>query len=137
MAYTVDRIADLQDQVKQRVKEIKVDAQKAQFMKFIKVLETHRALFVPVREEGGITGEERLRDHLANLYGNINGFEGRPSKTHLDRKEALRKDIQKATDAAEACIKKDKVELNAILEKAGMKVLLPMERTTWNAQQKK
>jgi hypothetical protein len=106
-------------------------------MKFAKALETHRALFVPVREEGGITGEERLRDHLANLYGNINGFEGPPSKTHMDREEALRKDIQKATDDAETCIKKDIIELNAILEKAGMKVLLPMERSTWNTQQKK
>ncbi|MBU4307358.1 MAG: hypothetical protein L6428_03525 [Candidatus Aminicenantes bacterium] len=137
MAYTVDRIADLQDQAKQRGNEIKVDAQKAKFVKFVKALETNRALFVPVREEGGITGEERLRDYLASLYGSINGFEGRPSKTNLDRKEALRKDIQKATDDAELRIKKDLVELNAILEKAGMKALLPMERSTWNDKQKK
>jgi hypothetical protein len=137
MAYTVDRIADLQEQVTQRIKEMKADAQKAKFVKFERALETRRALFVPVREEGGITGEERLRDHLANLYGNINGFEGRPSKTHLDRKEALRKDIQKATADAEGCIKKDMAGLNVMLEKAGMKVLLPLERSTWDAQQKK
>jgi hypothetical protein len=137
MAYTVERIADLQDQVKQRGSEIKVAAQKAKFVKFGKALETLRALFVPVREEGGITGEERLREYLASLYGNINGFEGRPSKTHMDRKEALRKDIQKATDDVEARIKKDRVVLNAILEKAGMKMLLPLERSAWNVQQKK
>ena len=138
MAYTVDRIADLQDQAKQRGSEIKADAQKAKFTKFVKALETLRANFsCPCVKKV----ESRVRNvcasHLASLYGNINGFEGRPSKTHLDRKEALRKDIQKATDDAEARIKKDVVELNAILEKAGMKALQPMERTTWNAQQKK
>ena len=36
-----------------------------------------------------ITGEERLREYLGGLYGDVNGFEGRPTDEQIARSETL------------------------------------------------
>ena len=36
-----------------------------------------------------ITGEERLREYLGDLYGDVNGYEGRPTDQQLVRAAAL------------------------------------------------
>ena len=36
-----------------------------------------------------ITGEERLRENLTDLYGNVTFYEGRPSQTQIERADAL------------------------------------------------
>ena len=49
-----------------------------------------------------ITGEERLRENLADLYGDVNGYDGRPTQTQIDRTEAIAKelaDIERDYDA--------------------------------------
>src|SRR5262249_38330587 len=43
---------------------------------------------VATKEGGAITGEERIREHLDQLYGALNGWEGRPGKYQLDRIDA-------------------------------------------------
>jgi hypothetical protein len=48
-----------------------------------------RRKIVATKEGGAITGEERLRENLADLYGNVNGYEGRPAQTQLDRADAI------------------------------------------------
>jgi photosystem II stability/assembly factor-like uncharacterized protein len=39
--------------------------------------------------DGYISGDEKLREHLGTLYGNVLGYEGRPSRSQLDRLAAL------------------------------------------------
>jgi len=36
-----------------------------------------------------ITGEERLREFLGGLYGDVNGYEGRPTDQQAARADAL------------------------------------------------
>lgn len=56
-------------------------------------LEEAKKLVVATKEGGDITGEERIREHLSNVYGAINGWEGRPARYQLDRVEALRREL--------------------------------------------
>ncbi len=61
-----------------------------------------RKKIVATKEGGAITGEERLREHLAELYGSVAGYEGRPSATQVARTDAIRQemaDVSKAFDA--------------------------------------
>ena len=39
-----------------------------------------RRKIVATKEGGAITGEERLRENLADLYGNVISYEGRPAQ---------------------------------------------------------
>ncbi len=56
-----------------------------------------RRKIVATKEGGAITGEERLREFLADLYGTVVGYEGRPSKTQMERAEALTRELSDVT----------------------------------------
>src|SRR5438552_16013835 len=61
-----------------------------------------RKKIVATKEGGAITGEERLRENLADLYGNVNSYEGRPSQTQIERADAIARelgDVVKSFDA--------------------------------------
>ena len=52
-----------------------------------------RKKIVATKEGGAITGEERLREFLADLYGSVVRYEGRPSQTQVERTEALKREL--------------------------------------------
>ena len=41
-----------------------------------------------------ITGEERIREHLGQLYGAINGYEGRPTDYQAARADSLAHELE-------------------------------------------
>ncbi|MFN2601845.1 MAG: sialidase [Gemmatimonadaceae bacterium] len=52
-----------------------------------------RKKIVATKEGGMITGEERFRENLADLYGSVNGYDGRPTQMEIDRTEAIAKEL--------------------------------------------
>ena len=40
-----------------------------------------------------ITGEERLREYLGGLYGDVNQFDGRPTDEQIARSESLSREL--------------------------------------------
>jgi hypothetical protein len=53
-----------------------------------------RSRIVATKEGGMITGEERLREFLAELYGDVNSYEGRPTDSQAARGEALGHELE-------------------------------------------
>jgi hypothetical protein len=53
-----------------------------------------RSKIVATKEGGAITGEERLREFLAGLYGDVNGYEGRPTNSQTARADALSRELE-------------------------------------------
>jgi hypothetical protein len=41
-----------------------------------------------------ITGEERLREYLGGLYGDVNGYDGRPTASQVARADALSRELE-------------------------------------------
>jgi photosystem II stability/assembly factor-like uncharacterized protein len=70
-------------------------------------LEEAKKQIVATKEGGDITGEERIREHLANVYGAINGWEGRPAKYQLERIEVLRRELGDVAKELDAIVAKD------------------------------
>jgi hypothetical protein len=62
---------------------------------------------VATTEGGAITGEQRIREHLDEIYGTLNGWEGRPAKYQLDRIEVLRRELGDVEKTVEAIVTKD------------------------------
>ncbi len=87
-----------------------------------------------MKEVEGITGEERLREKLSDLYGAVVNYRGRPSKSQFDRLEALRKDIAAATKKFEDLLAAELPGLNQGLAKAGSPDLAPLDRAAWEAR---
>jgi len=74
-----------------------------------------RRKIVATKEGGAITGEERLREFLSNLYGDVVGYEGRPSQTQMDRADSLARELADVVKSFDDWSVKELPGLNAAL----------------------
>jgi len=56
-------------------------------------VDTLRRKIVATKEGGAITGEERLREFTAGLYGDLINYEGRPSAMQVARADSLAREL--------------------------------------------
>jgi hypothetical protein len=70
-------------------------------------LEAARKQIVATTEGGAITGEERIREHLDQLYGALDRWEGRPARYKLDRIDVLRRELGDVEKTVDAIVSKD------------------------------
>ena len=97
MTYLVDSITDLRDQARARAAKLPDRSRTAKRLTaYADSLEQFRGTLVSTSEAGWLSGEERLREKLGNLYGGINSYTGRPTKSQLDRLGVLRDQLEKA-----------------------------------------
>jgi hypothetical protein len=78
-----------------------------------------RKKIVATKEGGAITGEQRLREHMDDLYGEILGYEGRPGNYMIERTTALQHELQDIKDEFTALVGKDLHEVNDQLKAKG------------------
>ena len=76
-----------------------------------------RSKIVATKEGGAVTGEERIRELMANLYGNVSGYEGRPTQTQIDRAAALEKELSAVINDYDSLMKKELPAVNPMLQK--------------------
>jgi photosystem II stability/assembly factor-like uncharacterized protein len=93
MSGTVDRINCLRLALDDRAAKTNDPALKSRLQNASAQIDEMRRKIVATKEGGAITGEERLREFLANLYGDVTGYEGRPSKTQEDRADSLTREL--------------------------------------------
>ena len=62
-------------------------------------MERQRVALVSSKQGEGISGEEKLREELAMLYGNVNMHEGRPTEAQLTRMNLLEQQLEDAMAA--------------------------------------
>jgi methionine synthase I (cobalamin-dependent) len=74
-----------------------------------------RKKIVATKEGGMITGEERLRENLTNLYGAVNGYEGRPSQMQINRTAAIAREMADVKRDFDAWISTRLGPINAML----------------------
>jgi hypothetical protein len=102
---------------------VKKEELKKQLKEFsVKLIELSKTI-IASKEGTGITGEEKLREKLSELYYSVINFPGRPTDSQLQRVKGLEDDFNKAN------ITKDKIfndyleKINAQLTKDGLKKL--------------
>jgi hypothetical protein len=78
-----------------------------------------------------ITGEERLREYLSDLYGNVLSYEGRPSQTQVERADALARELADVVKEFEAWTTKELASVNAGLAKKKLEPIKPLTREMW------
>jgi photosystem II stability/assembly factor-like uncharacterized protein len=84
---------------------------------FSAAMEKQRTSLVATSKGEGISGDERLREELGTLYGNVNGFDGRPTRSQTDRAAVLAAELDGASAAFEVAKTKDLAPLNTELAK--------------------
>ena len=84
-----------------------------------------------VAEGGGmLAGREELRERLGNLYGDVSGYDGRPTDSQLARLERLEAQLEeRKTSFAEITTRLD--DINPKLERRGLEPLTRLDRDAW------
>ncbi len=107
------------------------DALRTQLTALADKADTIRKKIVATKEGGAITGEERLREHMDQLYGGITGYEGRPTATLINYTGVLQRELESVTKEFEDLRQKDLAPVNAALKAKGLpEIDLPVHAPT-------
>jgi hypothetical protein len=78
-----------------------------------------------------ITGEERLRENLADLYGAVIFYDGRPSQMQIERTRAIGRELADVVAAFDAWSAKDLAALNSELSARNLEPIVLITRQQW------
>jgi hypothetical protein len=111
------RIDGARDAVRDRLKGLPEGDELANKLRaLLDRLEAARKQLVATTEGGAITGEERIREHLDELYGALDRWEGRPAKYKVERIDVLRRELGDVEKAVEVIVTKDARTLDDALK---------------------
>lgn len=85
-------------------------------------------------EGTNITGEEKLREKISDLYYGVVSFEGKPTGSQNDRYTGLEKEFLDANLKAEKILKTDLKAFNALLVKNKLEEIKVPTREEWDAE---
>ena len=93
-----------------------------------------RKKIVATKEGGMITGEERLRENLADLYGNVIFYDGRPSQTQVERTDAIARELADVVRDFDAWSAKELGGLNTALGTKQLEPIRVLTREQWEVK---
>jgi hypothetical protein len=116
LTYVVDATLGARDALQKRAEGLpqndklrkQLDALSGELTKF-------HATLVATGEGGWLSGEEQLREKLGYLYGGVNGYEGRPTRSQIDQMGVLGARLDKAAARLDAIAKNELASANKAL----------------------
>jgi photosystem II stability/assembly factor-like uncharacterized protein len=136
LTYTADSAVDARDQAKQRAAGLPAGSPlRRQLTRVAEQLEALHQSLVATREGGWLSGEEELREKLASLYGGVNGYEGRPTRSQLDEMTVLKGRLDDLSGRITAVEKGPLAQANRALAAAKLRPIVVMERQDWEKKQ--
>jgi photosystem II stability/assembly factor-like uncharacterized protein len=90
MSWAVDAIVQVRDSALADAAKVNAgDPLHAQLIALAASADAIRKEIVATKEGGAITGEERLREYFGDLYGDVAGYDGRPTDEQTARTDVL------------------------------------------------
>jgi photosystem II stability/assembly factor-like uncharacterized protein len=132
MTYTTDSITGVRDATNALIAKLpEKDPLRARLTKLHDDMDQLRGKIVATKEGGAVTGEERIRELLGNVYGSVVGYDGRPTKDQIDRTQALGHELEDVLTAFQDETKKELPTLNAALTKKKLEPIKPLTTEDW------
>jgi photosystem II stability/assembly factor-like uncharacterized protein len=132
MTYSVDAIEGVRDAAKARsAKLAEKDPLRKQLQQLVTDCDALRSKIVATKEGGMITGEERIREHLGQLYGAITAYDGKPTEYQIARTESLGHELEDVLNDFQKLAKKDLPAINAGLKKKKMDAIVVLAEPDW------
>src|SRR5205085_278662 len=132
MTFTVERMNAVRSDLEDRAQKLPAsDALVQRLRDASAAADVMRKKIVATKEGGMITGEERLRENLTDLYGNVIFYDGRPSQMEVDRTDAIGRELSDIVASFAAWSAKDLAALNTQLGAKNLKPIVLMNRSQW------
>ncbi len=117
MAAAVDRMNDIRFALEDRTGKLSAaDTLAPRLSRASSEVDEMRKKIVATKEGGMITGEERLRENLADLYGNVIFYDGRPSRAEVVRTGAIGRELTEISRTFDQWINRELGGINAALK---------------------
>ena len=130
LTYVIDATIDLRDQARARA-DSAGGGTADRLTKYAEELDGFREGLVNTGG-GYVAAEKKLREDLGELYGRVNGYDGRPTDSELARKEALGRRLDEAVGRFDELTSESRVSaLNARLESDTLEPLSVMSEEEW------
>jgi photosystem II stability/assembly factor-like uncharacterized protein len=135
MSYAVSAVEGVRNAAGARsAKLAEKDPLRARLQKLSADLDDLRSKIVATKEGGAITGEERIREHIGNLYGDVNGYEGRPTDYQIARTESLGHELEDVIADFRKLTDKELPTINAALKKKKLDAIPVPAEADWQKQ---
>ena len=132
MTFAVEKINEVRKALEERAAQLAPsDSLRPKLLAAAAQTDELRKKIVATKEGGAITGEERLREHLANLYSDVVFYEGRPSQTQIERADSLARELADVVKDFDAWTEKDLAALNTALSQKKLGTIKPLLREEW------
>jgi photosystem II stability/assembly factor-like uncharacterized protein len=135
LTWVVESTTGARDALRARVADLpRGDRLRGQAEGLANDLDRFRATLIATSEGGWMSGEEQLREKLGALYGGVNGYDGRPTRSQLDQTKLFGDQLDKAAARLEAI---DRGELAAVNKTLTARKLEPVKVPTLEEWKKK
>jgi photosystem II stability/assembly factor-like uncharacterized protein len=132
MSFDVDRINSVRNALADRAAKVPAgDPLRTRLNSLADRVDEIRRKIVATKEGGAVTGEERIREKAANVYGAVNGYEGRPGEYQVARIDSLKQELDDVVKEFDGFISKELAEVNASLTQKKLDTIQPINRTDW------
>jgi hypothetical protein len=136
MSYAVSALEGVRNTSQARAAKLAdKDPLRARLQQISTDLDNLRSKIVATKEGGAITGEERIREHLGQLYGDVNGYEGRPTDYQVARAESLGHELEDVIADLHKLTDKELAGVNAGLKKKKLDAISVLKEADWEKQQ--
>ncbi len=135
MSYAVSAIEGVRDAAVARSAKLpEKDALRGRLRQLSTDLDTLRSKIVATKEGGAITGEERIREHLGALYGDVNTYEGRPTDYQVARAKSLEHELEDVISDFRKLTDKELPGINGSLKKKKLEAISVLSEADWEKQ---
>ncbi len=133
MTYAVDAIEGVHNSANQRLAKLpeKDAVLRKQLQGLAAQCDGLRSKIVATKEGGMITGEERIREHLGQLYGSVNGYEGRPADYQVAREDSLARELDDVISDFQKLTAKELLPINSGLKKKKLEAISVLTEAEW------
>jgi photosystem II stability/assembly factor-like uncharacterized protein len=136
LTYLVETSIEVRDQARERAKELgKGDKLARTLDDLATTFDDFRSGLVATSEAGWLSGDEKLREWIAQVYSGVTSYDGRPTQTQLDRTEVLAAKLAEAARSFAELTAADLARANRALAGKGAKPIAVESREEWKAAQ--
>ncbi len=137
MSWAVDAIIGVRDAATADAAKLPANsALRRDLQKLAAAADGIRSKIVATKEGGAITGEERLREYLAGLYGDVNGYDGRPTHEQVNREDALARELEDVIQEFLTLTKQQLPSINRALPAHKLAPINVISEDEWRAAHK-
>jgi photosystem II stability/assembly factor-like uncharacterized protein len=135
MSYAASAIEGVRDTANARAQKLpEKDALRPRLQHLAQQCDSLRSKIVATKEGGAITGEERIREYLGELYGDIDSYEGRPGDYQVAREDSLSRELEDVINDFKKLTDAELPAINADLKKKKLEAVSVITESEWRAQ---